>query len=261
MAGAQSGAEHLRGCDACEEESLADVAALAATERRFAALRQLERMRRRDAFFEQQEVLLEEAAVKPQRFTYYDELTGLANRHLLRDRFHQAAALATRHDTHVGLLSLDLDRFKHINDTLGHSAGDKLLRQLAVRLVGCIRACDTACRYGGDEFVVLLPKLTGKKDAVVLANHLRVYLEAPHIIDGAAVTMTISLGVAVYPFDAHGCDELIRLAELDMHRHKALSATSPSIVDGPPTTLRAVGAPSLFATPTPTGVGRRVAER
>ena len=232
----QSGALRPRGYHAIED-NLADVAALrlalAATERRFAAaLLQLEEMRQREGLFEQQVASLEEAAQKAQRFAYHDELTDLPNRHLLPDRFHQAVALAARHHTHLALLFLDLDRFKYINDTLGHSAGDKLLQQIAVRLVGCIRTSDTACRYGGDEFVVLLSELTGKEGAAVVADNIRVCLEAPYVIDGAVVTVKISVGTAVYPVDSHAFDELVKLADLAMYRHKAHRARSTSIVDG-----------------------------
>jgi diguanylate cyclase len=253
---AQNGAQHPLGYAAIEHESLADTAALrlalAATEQRFAAsLRQLERIRRRDALLEQQVALLEERAAKAQRFAYHDELTGLPNRHLLIDRFHQAAALAVRHNTHVALLFLDLDGFKCVNDTLGHSAGDKLLQQIAERLVGCVRTSDTACRYGGDEFVVLLPELSGKGGAVVVANNIRVRLEAPYIIEGASVTVTISLGKAVYSSDAHAFDELIQLADLAMYRHKARRARSPIIVTQS-TAARVAGASSPSSAPTPT---------
>jgi GGDEF domain-containing protein len=162
-----------------KDEAPLDVASvrlmLAAAERRFAAaLRQLERMRRRDALHQQQLALLQEAAAKAQRLAYHDELTGLPNRHLLLDRFNQVVALAARHDKHVGLLFLDLERFKEINDTLGHSAGDQLLKQVASRVVSGIRSSDTACRYGGDEFVVLLVEPSGREGARAVAEGLRV---------------------------------------------------------------------------------------
>jgi diguanylate cyclase (GGDEF)-like protein len=232
---AQSGVRHAHAYDAISDDP-ADVTslrlALAATERRFAAaLRQLERMRRRDAFYEQQVALLQETAAKAQRFAYHDELTGLPNRHLLLDRFNQAVALAARHDKHVAFLFLDLDRFKEINNTLGHSAGDQLLQQVAARLVGGIRTSDTACRYGGDEFVVLLVELTGKEGALAVANSLRTQLEAPYLIDGASITTTISLGIAVYPLDARGYGDLIQVADLAMYRHKARRSSRPSIRD------------------------------
>lgn len=231
---AQGGAPRVRSGDAFVD--LAEVAsvrlALAATERRFAAaLRQLERMRRRDAFHEQQVALLQEAAAKAQRFAYHDELTGLPNRHLLLDRFNQAVALAARHDKHVALLFLDLDRFKDINNTLGHSAGDQLLKQVAVRLVEGIRTSDTACRYGGDEFVVLLVELSGREGALAVANGLRVRLDAPYLIDGASVTITTSVGIAVYPMDGRGYGDLIQVSDLAMYRHKARRSAPPSILD------------------------------
>ena len=146
--------------------------------------------------------MLTEAAAKAQRFAYHDELTGLPNRHLLLDRFKLAVALAARHDEHVALLFIDLDRFKHVNDTLGHSVGDELLQQVATRLVACLRASDTACRYGGDEFVVLLPELSDKDGAVVVADNIRARLAAPYLVDGVEITMTASLGIAMHPVDA-----------------------------------------------------------
>jgi diguanylate cyclase (GGDEF)-like protein len=234
VAAVQSGAQRPRGYDPMEA-NLGDLVALrfalAATERRFgAALRQLEQMRRRDALYQQQVALLEEAAAKAQRFAYHDELTGLPNRHLLLDRFNQAAALAARHDKLVALLFLDLDRFKEINDTLGHSAGDKLLQQIAARLVGSIRTSDTACRYGGDEFVVLLPELSGKEGADVVANSIRVDLAAPYVIDGVSITIATSLGMAIYPTDAHEYGDLIQVSDRAMYRHKARRPAAPSIL-------------------------------
>jgi diguanylate cyclase (GGDEF)-like protein len=233
---ARSGAQDAADYDARADDAFAASASLrlelAATERRFAAaLRELEKMRRRDAFNEEKVALLEEAAAKAQRFAYRDELTGLPNRHLLLDRFNQAAALAARHDKNVALLFLDLDRFKEINSTLGHSAGDELLRQIALRLVGGIRMSDTACRYGGDEFVVLLAEIGGKEGAFVVANNLRVHLAAPYLIDGASITITTSVGIAVYPDDARGYGDLIQASDLAMYRHKARRPPVPRIVD------------------------------
>lgn len=232
----QGGSQLARSRDAIGEDCT-DIAsmrlALAATERRFAgALRQHERMRRRDAFHEQQLALLQESAAKAQRFAYHDELTGLPNRQLLLDHFNQAVALAARHDKQVALLFLDLDRFKEINDTLGHSAGDQLLKHVALRLVSGVRTSDTACRYGGDEFVVLLAELSGKEGALAAAKNLSVRLEEPYLIDGASIAITTSLGMAVYPVDARGYADLVQVSDLAMFRHKARRSTRPSIVDG-----------------------------
>jgi diguanylate cyclase len=203
---------------------------LAAAELRCAAaLRQLDRMRHRDALLQQEALSLTEAVAKAERFAYHDELTGLPNRRSLLDHFNLAAASALRHDQPVALLFLDLDRFKQVNDTLGHSVGDKLLQRVAARLVACVRASDTACRYGGDEFVVLLPELTGKKGAVVVADHIRAQLAPPFFIDGAEIGVTISLGIAMYPIDADRFGDLLKVADRAMYLDKAQRPTVPSM--------------------------------
>jgi diguanylate cyclase (GGDEF)-like protein len=232
FAATHSGA-HARRSHAVGAGDLADVAslqlALVTAEGRVAAgLRRLEETRRRDALHEQQVALLEAALAKAQRFAYQDELTGLPNRHLLLDRFNQAVDLAERHEKHVALLFLDLDHFSEINNSLGHSAGDQLLQQVAVRLGGGIRTSDTACRYGGDEFVVLLADVSGREGALAVANSLRGQLAAPYLIDGVSITITTSLGIAVYPVDAHGYGDLIQVSDLAMYRHKALRSALPS---------------------------------
>ncbi len=213
-------------------------------------------MRRRDAQHEQQVALLQQAVAKAQHFAYHDELTGLPNRHLLFDRFNQVAVLAARHDKPFALLFLDLDRFKDINTTLGHSVGDQLLQQVATRLVGGIRTSDTACRYGGDEFVVLLAELSGREGALAVADNLRAQLAAPYLINGVSITITTSFGIAVYPVDAHGYGDLIQVSDLEMYRHKALRSAQPgspeAAVQGGandgPTGDRTVIAPSSFLT-------------
>jgi diguanylate cyclase (GGDEF)-like protein len=124
-----------------------------------------------------------------------------------------------------------LDRFKHVNDTLGHSVGDKLLQQVALRLVAGIRASDTACRYGGDEFVVLLSELDAKDGAVVVADNIRAQLAAPYRIDGAQITVATSIGMAMYPVDAQALGDLIQIADLAMYRDKARRSAPPSISD------------------------------
>jgi diguanylate cyclase (GGDEF)-like protein len=117
--------------------------------------------------------LLQRAVLRSRRFAFHDELTGLPNRRLLLDRYHQAVALATRQHRLVALLFLDLDGFKNVNDTHGHAAGDRILQLVAARLLASIRASDTACRYGGDEFVVLLPELDTPGSAVAAARKIR----------------------------------------------------------------------------------------
>jgi diguanylate cyclase len=217
-----------------QEASAADVAelrrTLAATEQRCAeALRQLDRMRRRDRLRERQAASLTEAVEKAQRFAYHDELTRLPNRRSLLDHFNLAVALAARHNQHVGLLFIDLDHFKEVNDTLGHPAGDELLRQVAVRLGTCLRASDTACRYGGDEFVVLLPELDGKNGAVVVAHNIRERLGALYLINDVQIAMTASVGIAMHPGDALSYADLVAVADRAMYRDKARCPPALSI--------------------------------
>lgn len=224
--------------------------ALAAAELRCgAALLQLERMRHQELLREQEAASLREAMHKARSSAYYDELTKLPNRHLLQDRFKIAVALAARHSQYAALLFLDVDHFKKVNDTLGHSAGDNLLQQIAGRLVAGIRASDTACRLGGDEFVVLLSELGSQEAAEIVARDIRVRLAAPYVVEGAEIAITVSLGVAVYPVDAPSYSDLLRVADRAMYRNKARSPAALSIVD----TSRgaAVQGPALVSVPGP----------
>jgi diguanylate cyclase (GGDEF)-like protein len=134
-----------------------------------------------------------------------------------------AVALAARQEQHVALLFLDVDGFKQVNDRFGHSVGDKLLQQVALRLLQCVRASDTACRYGGDEFAVLLPALKRKDGAIVVADTIRARLAAPFLIDGAAITVSVSVGI-VYADDALCYADLVSEADRAMYRDKARHA-------------------------------------
>ena len=171
-----------------------------------------------------QVALLQREVLRSRRFAYHDELTGLPNRRLLLDRYHQAVALATRQHRLVALLFLDLDGFKNVNDTHGHAAGDRILQQVAARLLASIRASDTACRYGGDEFVVLLPELAGRESALAAARKIRARLAVPCIVDGTEIKVTASIGVAVYPVDGNEFGDLMRMTDGLMYRDKARDA-------------------------------------
>lgn len=193
-----------------------------------AALLLAETLRKQAALLSQQVVLLAHAVAQAHRFAYRDELTGLPNRRLLMDRYNQAVAQAVRQHGQVVLVFLDLDGFKRINDMLGHAAGDGILQQAATRLVECIRTSDTACRYGGDEFVVLLPEYEGQDSAAAVVEKIRRRLAAPFDVDGKSVSVTASIGMAVYPVDGHEYGALIHASDRAMYRHKARSAVLPS---------------------------------
>lgn len=169
---------------------------------------------------EQKVTRLEQELVQANHFAHHDELTGLPNRSLLRDRLNQAVMQAVRQQKLVGLLLLDLDGFKNINDTLGHGTGDKLLQAVAKRLRSSIRAVDTACRYGGDEFVILLPDIDSEKSAAEVAQKLRTHLAQPYLIDQNAITVTASFGMAVHPWHGSSKNDLIRRADIAMYLAK-----------------------------------------
>ena len=151
---------------------------------------------------------------------HYDSLTGLPNRQLLLDRLTQAIAQATRQETLVGLLLLDLDRFKLVNDTLGHEFGDKLLTEVARRVNDCIRDSDTMARLGGDEFVVVLNGINGAQDAAKVAKKINDKLSKPIVIEGHEVFATTSIGISLFPNDGMDKNALITNADLAMYRAK-----------------------------------------
>ena len=150
----------------------------------------------------------------------HDFLTSLPNRMLLNDRVGQAIALAPRHMKGVAVLFLDLDGFKHINDSLGHSIGDKLLQSIAKRLVDCVRGSDTVSRQGGDEFVVLLSEVEQPEDAAITARRMLQAVAQPHSIDQHDLHVTTSIGVSVYPDDGLNAETLIKNADTAMYQAK-----------------------------------------
>lgn len=186
------------------------------------------------SLYRRQVALLDYAVAQAREFAYHDELTGLPNRRLLLDRYNQAVALAARQHRQVALLFLDLDGFKGINDTHGHATGDRVLQQVAMRLRACIRTSDTACRYGGDEFVVLLPELDRRQSPVAAARKIRARLAVPYIVDDTAITVTASIGMAVYPVDGHAYDELMHATDNSMYRDKARNTAGDSTPSAAP---------------------------
>jgi diguanylate cyclase (GGDEF)-like protein len=162
-----------------------------------------------------------EAAREQERYlATHDPFTGLPNRQLLVDRTAQALRYADRYEQWVGILFLDLDRFKTINDTLGHAAGDELLRAVVERVSLRIRRSDTAARYGGDEFVILLLNITHAEDAGRVARNLIRTISKPFVVGDHSITVTPSIGIAVYPGDGDGAEELISSADMAMYRAK-----------------------------------------
>jgi diguanylate cyclase (GGDEF)-like protein/PAS domain S-box-containing protein len=159
-------------------------------------------------------------AVQLVHSAYHDFLTGLPNRALLNDRVSQAVTLAARHSEKVAVLFLDLDGFKHINDSLGHAIGDELLKLIATRLTGCVRGSDTVSRQGGDEFIVLLPALQKPEDAAITARKMLQAVADSHSIKGHDLNITTSIGVSVYPDDGLDAETLIKNADTAMYQAK-----------------------------------------
>lgn len=155
-----------------------------------------------------------------QQMAWYDDLTGVANRALLIERGNRALLQAERHDGVIALLFVDLDRFKAVNDTYGHAAGDELLRQVAERLCLCVRASDTVARVGGDEFVILLPEVAEEDGAEVVAAKIRRGLAEPFVVDGHAVDIGVSIGIAHYPTDGLDMPTLLQQADEGLYRAK-----------------------------------------
>jgi diguanylate cyclase (GGDEF)-like protein len=182
----------------------------------------------RNSLLQENIAVLEQEVAKAYRFAYHDELTGLPNRRLLLDRFTQVVARDARRHEHAVLLFLDLDGFKRLNDTQGHVIGDKVLQQVAARLTACVRASDTACRYGGDEFVVLLPEFKSQVRAVAAAEKIRMRLAMPYTMADSALAITTSIGMAIYPRDGCALDDLIQTADRAMYQNKCRLAP-PSV--------------------------------
>ena len=161
-----------------------------------------------------------EAAERMRHMAHYDTLTDLPNRALFSDRLQQALATAHRDQKHMALMFIDLDRFKHINDTLGHNMGDLLLKEAALRMLGCVRESDTVARIGGDEFIVLLNDIDRKEDAILVAEKIRQALSQPLNLAGNIIAISTSLGIAIYPENGVSEEELINHADNAMYAAK-----------------------------------------
>ncbi|HSG11506.1 MAG TPA: EAL domain-containing protein [Gammaproteobacteria bacterium] len=162
----------------------------------------------------------EAVAKRMEYHAHHDALTGLPNRILLNDRIHKGLAHARRQQSMLALLFLDLDRFKIINDSLGHAVGDQLLRVISRRLKSCLREGDTIARLGGDEFMVLLPDIKSALDAGKIGNKIIKSLTDSISCNGHELHITTSVGISIYPFDGADADTLVRHADISMYRAK-----------------------------------------
>ena len=158
--------------------------------------------------------------LKMSHLAQHDFLTDLPNRVLFNDRLSHSIALAHRSGKPLAVLFVDLDHFKNINDSLGHAIGDQLLREVALRLVPCVRESDTVSRQGGDEFVVLLSELSHPEDAAIIAAKLRTALIAPYTIANHDLHVTASIGISVYPDDGQDAETMLKSADTAMYHAK-----------------------------------------
>ena len=155
-----------------------------------------------------------------EHLVHHDLLTNLPNRALLQDRLGQAIELARRQGRRLAVMFMDLDQFKHVNDSLGHAVGDQLLQSVARRVVGCVRNSDTVSRQGGDEFILLLPYIEHAEDAALSAQKVLTALAAPHHVDGHHLHIGASIGISIFPDDGQDEETLIKDADIAMYDAK-----------------------------------------
>lgn len=151
---------------------------------------------------------------------YHDSLTSLANQYLFIDKVNEAIQLTKRTGHYIGILFIDLDNFKEINDTLGHPSGDEVLKQVATRLSKAVRKSDTVARYGGDEFLVMLNNITEYNTVKNIAEKIMDIFTEPFIVSGREFIVTASLGIALYPLDGENASTLIKNADFAMYEAK-----------------------------------------
>ena len=183
-------------------------------------------------------------SVKMTHSAQHDVVTNLPNRLLLNDRITQSIALALRQNKSLAVIFLDLDRFKYINDSLGHKTGDKLLRSVSKRLLASVRGSDTVSRQGGDEFVILLSEISHPEDAAKSAKKILLSLSAPHSIAGQDLHIDGSIGISVYPEDGKDAETLIKNADTAMYHAKGTGRNNFQFFKGD-MNLRAVERQSL----------------
>jgi diguanylate cyclase (GGDEF)-like protein len=191
------------------------------------ARHQVEMLVERNSELQKELTALVQKEALVRHLAYHDELTGLPNRGLLQDRFRHALLQAEQHHKPLALLMLDLEAFKRVNEKLGRASGDKLLQAVARRLTKGIRGTDTACRYGGDEFVIMMPEIYNPGSATAIAVDIGRRLSEPFIIDGHNIRMAVNIGVAVSPGDGRTLDALMKQADIALYRTKRTGHSTP----------------------------------
>jgi len=172
-----------------------------------------------------------EVTAKMRDLARHDHLTGLLNRYAFEERFEQSLSLARRHNKKMGLFFIDLDKFKAVNDAWGHDGGDAVLKAVADMLSSCMRNADSAARYGGDEFVVLLSELEHPDHIFVVAEKVREMAMRLKLADGSLAGLDISIGVSIYPENGDTLEELLQEADAAMYRNKvSLNNGNPVVV-------------------------------
>ena len=159
---------------------------------------------------------------------YHDTLTNLPNRANFHERLTLELARAKRNESTMAIMILDLNKFKEVNDSLGHLAGDQLLKEQAARMQACLRQTDSVARFGGDEFIFILPEAGGRENGALIARNILQQIEQPLEINGASLNITASIGVAFYPLDGNESEDLLRIADTAMYKAKDLSRETNS---------------------------------
>jgi diguanylate cyclase (GGDEF)-like protein len=182
--------------------------------------REIETLRATNALLMREIAALKEREERTQRLAHRDDLTGLYNRRRMRELLDLAIAEAARHRRCVGLLFIDLNGFKSINDEYGHAAGDRILSYVATRIAGRVRNGDIVCRFGGDEFVVVLPSVPDAAAVAQVADAIRERVALPYWIDDNEQHLTAAIGESMYPHDGDSADVLLHRADQTMYRLK-----------------------------------------
>jgi diguanylate cyclase (GGDEF)-like protein len=198
------------------------------------ARREIDTLRSINAHLVRQIAVLKQREAQAQHLADRDGLTGLYNRRKMLELLESSISDASQHEQRVGLLFIDLDGFKGVNDDYGHAAGDKLLLTVASRIAARARTGDFVCRYGGDEFVVILPRVADRAAVRQVADSICRRVAVPYRVDGIELRVTAAIGVSMYPDEARTAAALMRLADESMYRAKSRGTDPLEMLDGAP---------------------------